>query len=243
MNKKKQNAFTLIEILVVIAIISILAAILFPVFAQAKAAAKQSQSVSNLRQIGVAWTLYAMDSDDVAMPPRSHLSAAKFAYWWASFDPANAKLNEEEGLLYVYTKGAGIQSDPLWPNRLRTATGFTGYGYNYQYLGNGRTSLTAVGDPSQTVSFASSARINFAPPFTLEGNTYLEPPTANYPTFHARANGNGVVAWVDTHVKTRKPMLRKAAFAGLNPNLFKAQLLGEIDQDGDLTTNELFDIQ
>jgi prepilin-type N-terminal cleavage/methylation domain-containing protein/prepilin-type processing-associated H-X9-DG protein len=60
----RNKAFTLIELLVVIAIIAILAAILFPVFAQAKAAAKKSACLSNTRQIGVAVLLYLNDSDD-----------------------------------------------------------------------------------------------------------------------------------------------------------------------------------
>ncbi|MCU0317303.1 MAG: prepilin-type N-terminal cleavage/methylation domain-containing protein [Fimbriimonadaceae bacterium] len=61
-----KRGFTLIELLVVIAIIAILAAILFPVFAQAKAAAKQTANVSNLKQIGTAGLLYAADYDDNA---------------------------------------------------------------------------------------------------------------------------------------------------------------------------------
>ncbi len=60
----KKNAFTLIELLVVIAIIAILAAILFPVFAQAKAAAKATQSLSNMKQIGTGMQIYITDYDD-----------------------------------------------------------------------------------------------------------------------------------------------------------------------------------
>lgn len=59
-----KRAFTLIELLVVIAIIAILAAILFPVFAQAKAAAKKTVSISNAKQIGLGILMYTADYDD-----------------------------------------------------------------------------------------------------------------------------------------------------------------------------------
>lgn len=59
-----KRGFTLIELLVVIAIIAILAAILFPVFAQAKAAAKASACLSNMRQIGIGVQMYLNDNDD-----------------------------------------------------------------------------------------------------------------------------------------------------------------------------------
>jgi len=59
-----RRAFTLIELLVVIAIIAILAAILFPVFAQAKAAAKNAASISNVTQAGLGQIMYATDNDD-----------------------------------------------------------------------------------------------------------------------------------------------------------------------------------
>jgi prepilin-type N-terminal cleavage/methylation domain-containing protein/prepilin-type processing-associated H-X9-DG protein len=64
MKSPKSNAFTLIELLVVIAIIAILAAILFPVFAQAKAAAKKTVCLSNLKQLGLGEVMYAGDFDD-----------------------------------------------------------------------------------------------------------------------------------------------------------------------------------
>ena len=70
-----KKAFTLIELLVVIAIIAILAAILFPVFAQAKYAAKRTQSLSNLKQIGTATMIYVNDSDDVLYPHRTNCNA------------------------------------------------------------------------------------------------------------------------------------------------------------------------
>ena len=64
MSNTFRRGFTLIELLVVIAIIAILAAILFPVFAQAKAAAKKTQALSNLKQLGTATFMYMGDYDD-----------------------------------------------------------------------------------------------------------------------------------------------------------------------------------
>ncbi len=60
----KHRAFTLIELLVVIAIIAILAAILFPVFAQAKTAAKKTSALNSVKQIGTAMQLYVADYND-----------------------------------------------------------------------------------------------------------------------------------------------------------------------------------
>src|ERR1700758_704620 len=77
MNKKR--AFTLIELLVVIAIIAILAAILFPVFAQAKLAAKKTTDLSNLKQIGLGALMYCSDYDDFF--PRNDYLVPDRAIW------------------------------------------------------------------------------------------------------------------------------------------------------------------
>ena len=64
MSYRRQNAFTLIELLVVIAIIAILAAILFPVFAQAREQARKATCISNLKQLTSSWLMYVQDYDE-----------------------------------------------------------------------------------------------------------------------------------------------------------------------------------
>jgi len=74
-----RRAFTLIELLVVIAIIAILAAILFPVFAQAKEAAKHASCLSNTKQDGLALVMYANDNDDYVPGPYESFGDLPFA--------------------------------------------------------------------------------------------------------------------------------------------------------------------
>lgn len=78
------SAFTLIELLVVIAIIAILAAILFPVFAQAKMAAKKTAAISQAKQVGTAIVMYSNDYDDLApcgsVPDLSNPAVVQYHY-------------------------------------------------------------------------------------------------------------------------------------------------------------------
>ena len=255
MKTRYRTAFTLIELLVVIAIIAILAAVLFPVFARAKEAAKKTQSLSNLKQISLAWLMYGGDYDDTCMRIRTE-SAGKAFYFWGSFD--GTTLRESEGLLYPYTKNAGVQQDPSFDSRLRTPIGLTGYGYNYAYLSPSdflppsweevprSVNYGQIGQVADTVAFATCARINnwsYAMP-TLEGNAYLDPPSFSYPTFHGRHSGMGSIAWADGHAKSRKPVFRQGNFGfGFNATDFTPKNLGDIDQDGNMTTDELFDLE
>ncbi|MCX6360686.1 MAG: DUF1559 domain-containing protein [Armatimonadetes bacterium] len=93
MHRSRNHGFTLIELLVVIAIIAILAAILFPVFAQAREKARQAACMSNMRQIGTALMMYAQDYDEV-YPPSQLPSTAPTVSW--------------PTMLFSYVKNEGV---------------------------------------------------------------------------------------------------------------------------------------
>jgi prepilin-type N-terminal cleavage/methylation domain-containing protein len=102
--KSHRRAFTLIELLVVIAIIAILAAILFPVFAQAKVAAKKTAVLSNAKQFGTSQFLYGSDSDDLFSPAMSYNDQWEMKSWAVLCQP--------------YIKNYGLLMDPFTPAKL-----------------------------------------------------------------------------------------------------------------------------
>ncbi len=139
----KRNGFTLIELLVVIAIIAILAAILFPVFAQAKEAAKKSSCLSNLKQTGLSFAIYTGDYDDTTVLQNSPSSFVGGQYIYGGY---------WFRLLQPYVKNW-----PLWlcPDRSLTRTGafsakwpaelnnhLMGYGYNDGFVSDSGFGLT-----------------------------------------------------------------------------------------------------
>ncbi|CAN1491376.1 Prokaryotic N-terminal methylation site [Fimbriimonadaceae bacterium] len=118
-----RKAFTLIELLVVIAIIAILAAILFPVFAQAKLAAKKTKSLSNVKQLSTAYQIYLNDSDDMTVSIPGNVGE-----WWVPLLPYFKSID----LIY-----SDERNDPE-TNAFRRSFGATkrsAYGYNWGPFG------------------------------------------------------------------------------------------------------------
>jgi prepilin-type N-terminal cleavage/methylation domain-containing protein/prepilin-type processing-associated H-X9-DG protein len=98
-----RKAFTLIELLVVIAIIAILAAILFPVFAQAKESAKRTVAISNMKQLALASQMYMGDYDDMYHQIRNRTETG---------DPQNWAFGAEDAL-QPYIKSYALHADPI----------------------------------------------------------------------------------------------------------------------------------
>ena len=96
MNRSDKRAFTLIELLVVIAIIAILAAILFPVFAQAREKARAIVCLSNLKQLSLAYLMYEQDYDEMVVPDYEYVNP-----------PTYSKILWYPDIMWPYVKEAG----------------------------------------------------------------------------------------------------------------------------------------
>jgi prepilin-type N-terminal cleavage/methylation domain-containing protein/prepilin-type processing-associated H-X9-DG protein len=132
-----RRAFTLIELLVVIAIIAILAAILFPVFAQAKEAAKKTACLSNIKQINLGLQMYSTDYDDVnALAEYGSSGAAGPHIAWTTvvmpyIKSGDFKVNSQG--VQVSTGKSGIFQCPTAPKKDEANADVEGYSYGVHH--------------------------------------------------------------------------------------------------------------
>ncbi len=230
MHESRRSAFTLIELLVVIAIIAILAAILFPVFAQAREKARQTTCLSNLKQMGLGLLQYVQDYDE-------NIPRMNYQNFAASNDYRNNKWMD---VINPYIKNTDIftcPSDRLDPNgryrfppTLRTNyTQYGSYGMNNAYYSgsgvsgvpasppNGK-SMAVVAVPATTIWVAElqgmgqnadlywatkAAPINNnVSPRVLPNGSQTTPPSPL--GIVERHTGTTTVLWCDGHVKSAK---------------------------------------
>lgn len=186
----RRHGFTLIELLVVIGIISILASILFPVFSRAREKGRQTACLSNIHQIGLAFSMYAQDYEEV-LPPGPG--------WWNT--------------IYPYTHNKQIYACPDRKDL------FLGYGLNYSAQSTGLgtffdpavkilladASTGPIGCQNPVTWLVNDPTINPASPPDTDNETY-----GGATTLPARHNDGSNYAFVDGHSKWyRKDMVAK----------------------------------
>ena len=190
MPRTSRAGFTLIELLVVIAIIAILAAILFPVFAQAREKARQTSSLSNLRQYATATLMYVQDHDEV-FPMSAFMNGTCVAtfYWSVAPYVKNNQINqcpsEAQAIRLQDAVGFPCQNTPP----------FTSYVVNHDVFVNGffpgvtPMALAAVQKPADTS-------------MTYDGNVAVgASPTGQIQPVQARHNATFNMSYVDGHAK------------------------------------------
>jgi len=217
----RRRGFTLIELLVVIAIIAILAAILFPVFAQAREKARSATCQSNLKQIATGWMMYSQDYDEFStwIAPDYVNSGVKPDIPGAPAPCPTARWLLWQHLIFPYTKNVGVLSCPSSNYRYPGAGvcpgnwyhPFGGYGGNTFVMG---IAIASMEKPADTVLAIDDGSVVLNTTTTVDGwnvnlnhyylawwgNDFGNNATTTCPRHNTMQN----VAWCDGHVKAVK---------------------------------------
>jgi prepilin-type N-terminal cleavage/methylation domain-containing protein/prepilin-type processing-associated H-X9-DG protein len=224
-HSQRRRGFTLIELLVVIAILAVLAGLLFPVFSRAREAARRSTCLSNLKQIGAAWLMYAQDHDDTVVTYNGSQVGNVLYSWDAAYDLSTETYDVAGGLLQPYLRNSAVldcssaAGIPVQRN-YRLAYGVNHlYLYYPQYpdpayLGKYQpATLAQIERPAETIVMADAASRGIAPHNLgqIIRTRNLRPPSYDShigPSVHGRHGEFASVLWFDGHVKTVRVVLR-----------------------------------
>ena len=210
--RRTRSAFTLVELLVVIGIISVLIAILLPALSAARESAKAVKCVSNLRQLAVAAQMYCNTFH--GSYPIAYYDAGTTSYSWDfTTDRGSSGVSILPGLLWLGKADARIQQCPSFEGSSNsTADPYTGYNYNTSYIGHGQFEVIAppikqiqVRRPSSCALFgdgqyAAGANKYMRSPFPAPGDINLVGRHAGTQGFRHRGRTN--VVYCDGHAQT-----------------------------------------
>lgn len=241
--RMRRHAFSLIELLVVVGIIGLLAAMLFPALRRAREAGKAALCTGNLHQLGLATQMY-LDDYDRYFAYQQPVGADDMLWYFGlespfaeGAPPGGRNLDPTRAVLYPYLKAVRRVEicpsydyrSPKWRQKFNVVS--TGYGLNQLITG---VSLAAVANPSGIVVFGDSAQVNSiqAPASStnpmLEEFYFLEYQNISASTTHFRHHQRAAVLFVDNHVS----QLRMAP--GTRDTRIPEANIGRLNATGDL---------